>query len=434
MNYYNEFDRNAARWIEALVEAGEIPAGVVDDRSITEVNPSEFRLFKQCHFFTGIAGWPLALQMAGVSPALPLWTGSCPCQPFSSAGNRKGKQDERHLWPAWFSLVRECRPQLIFGEQVENAIRHGWIDDLQTDLEREGYAVGFSVLGAHSINAPHQRQRLYWGAVRRDRVEALANTASPRQTEPAERGIQGEVPESDRGRPFQFERGVPVLGMANTSDNSAQRGGDVGELDGPPGRAQAEARERERCGDASFRGNPDGSLASAHGSQFREFPPTGKQSLYAPGGGVDHAEHSPGHGRDQRGTEPERRGPASGCEPGQLGHAQPGRREGGDQQEGQTTKDWETTPTMWAIYCRDGKLRPVGSQPGDEPLAYGIPQRVEPIVSRMEGMGVSSRDSKRVIRTARTFRTTSLRGYGNAIHPGLAAIFVQEFLGALEEI
>jgi len=52
----------------------------------------------------------------------------------------------------------------VFGEQVANAIRHGWLDGISADLEAEAYAVGHAVLGAHSVNAPHQRQRLWWVA------------------------------------------------------------------------------------------------------------------------------------------------------------------------------------------------------------------------------------------------------------------------------
>ena len=88
--------------------------------------------------------------------------GCAPCQPFSTAGKRKGQADERHLWPEMFRLVRECKPAIVFGEQVEGAIRHGWLDGVFGGLEGEGYACGAAVLGAHSVGAPHIRQRLYW--------------------------------------------------------------------------------------------------------------------------------------------------------------------------------------------------------------------------------------------------------------------------------
>lgn len=166
MNYYNEWKPFAADWLRNLISAGLLPEGDVDERSVTEVEPQDLRGYSQCHFFAGIGGWPLALRMAGVDPSTELWTGSCPCQPFSAAGKGKGFGDERHLWPAWMRLIRECRPPVLFGEQVEAAIGHGWLDLVFSDLESEDYACGAAVLGAHSVGAPHKRQRLYWVGAR----------------------------------------------------------------------------------------------------------------------------------------------------------------------------------------------------------------------------------------------------------------------------
>lgn len=164
MNYYNEYDPKTAAWLRELIKMGAIPDGHVDERSIAEVSPDDLRGFTQCHFFAGIGGWSLALQLAGWSSERPVWTGSCPCQPFSSAGKGLGAADERHLWPVFFELIRKCRPEHVFGEQVASAIGHGWLDGVSADLEAEGYACGATVLGAHSVGAPHIRQRLYWVA------------------------------------------------------------------------------------------------------------------------------------------------------------------------------------------------------------------------------------------------------------------------------
>lgn len=164
MNYYNENDPFAAQWLRNLIAAGLIASGDVDERSITEVRADDLKSYTQCHFFAGIGGWSYALRLAGWPDERPVWTGSCPCQPFSSAGNRKGKGDERHLWPVWFNLIRECRPATIFGEQVSSAIAHGWLDDVYQGLEGEGYAVGSAVLPACSVGAPHKRDRLWFVA------------------------------------------------------------------------------------------------------------------------------------------------------------------------------------------------------------------------------------------------------------------------------
>jgi DNA (cytosine-5)-methyltransferase 1 len=162
VNYYNEHDQKAAQWLRELISAELIPAGEVDTRSIVEVSDDELAGYTQCHFFAGIGGWPLALALAGWPSTRPIWTGSCPCQPFSSAGKQLAQADERHLWPVFFGLIRECRPLHVFGEQVASAIGKGWLDGVSADLEAEGYAVGAAVLGAHSVGAPHIRQRLYW--------------------------------------------------------------------------------------------------------------------------------------------------------------------------------------------------------------------------------------------------------------------------------
>lgn len=121
MHYYNDHDPGACAWLRELIADGIIPNGVVDERSITEVKSSELVGFTQCHFFAGIGGWAYALRLAGWPDDRPVWTGSCPCQPFSAAGKQRGTADERHLWPVFAELIRECRPKTVFGEQVASA-------------------------------------------------------------------------------------------------------------------------------------------------------------------------------------------------------------------------------------------------------------------------------------------------------------------------
>ena len=162
--YYNEIDKYAAQWLRNLIEAGHIAPGDVDERSIEDVKPNDLTGYAQCHFFAGIGIWSHALRQAGWPDDRAVWTGSCPCQPFSAAGKQKGTADARHLWPVWFRLIRECRPGVVFGEQVSAAIRQGWLDLVSTDLEGIDYAIGSAVLGAHSVGAPHIRQRLYFVA------------------------------------------------------------------------------------------------------------------------------------------------------------------------------------------------------------------------------------------------------------------------------
>ena len=176
MNYYNEIDPFAATWIQAMIYEKQIPPGEVDTRSIEDVTPNELKSYTQCHFFAGIAGWSYALKLAGVPETTKLWTGSCPCQPFSAAGKGAGFADERHLWPAWFWLIKQCQPELVFGEQVAGKAGETWLDVVQTDLEGEGYTCGAAVTAACGFGAPHQRKRLYW-------LGELGNTKSRRRGE-----------------------------------------------------------------------------------------------------------------------------------------------------------------------------------------------------------------------------------------------------------
>lgn len=162
MNYYNEFDPYAAEWLRGLIRAGRIPFGVVDTRSIEDVRPDELAPYTQCHFFAGIAGWSLALELAGVDPTTPLWTGSCPCQPFSAAGAGAGFADERHLWPAFEWLISQCRPAIVLGEQVASKAVDPWLDLVRDDLEALGYAFGATAFPSASVGAPHIRDRTYW--------------------------------------------------------------------------------------------------------------------------------------------------------------------------------------------------------------------------------------------------------------------------------
>jgi DNA (cytosine-5)-methyltransferase 1 len=162
--YYNEIDPFAAQWLRNLIAAGHIAAGDVDERSIVDVAPSELAGYTQCHFFAGIGVWSHALRLAGWSDDRSVWTGSCPCQPFSAAGKGAGFDDERHLWPAFHHLIEQCRPATVLGEQVASPDGLAWIDLVQTDLENSGYASAAVDLCAAGVGAPHIRQRLYWTA------------------------------------------------------------------------------------------------------------------------------------------------------------------------------------------------------------------------------------------------------------------------------
>lgn len=202
--YYNEIDPFAAAWLRNLIDAGCIAPGVVDTRSIEEVTANDLKGFTQCHFFAGIGVWSYALRCAGWPDSRPVWTGSCPCQPFSQSGKRQGFNDPRHLWPTWFHLISQCRPHVIFGEQVASKDGLAWFDVVQLNLEETEYAVAVVDLCAACIGAPHIRQRLFW----------VADASSQCMETPVECGERGRI---------EFANGCSLVGLAHTDNDSRER-------------------------------------------------------------------------------------------------------------------------------------------------------------------------------------------------------------------
>lgn len=267
--YYNEIDPFCVEWLRKLMAKGRITKGDIDDRPIQEVQPEEVAGYHRVHFFAGIGGWERALSLAGWPDDWPVWTGSCPCQPFSSAGKGKGGADDRHLWPEWFRLIRQSRPPTLFGEQVASAIGHGWLDLVSADLEGEGYACGSAVLGAHSVGAPHIRQRLWFvaeseshGSLREPRKvdgEASGQERGDMHEPFGSGGISGfmadtdvtQINSTDPGRLLQKSPGSSeydllghgiesgLEGFSGDGDGSHQSGRNVPEENGPASEASA---------------------------------------------------------------------------------------------------------------------------------------------------------------------------------------------------
>ena len=245
---YNENEPFAIRWLEQLQERNLIPGGKIDGRSITELEPKDCE--PTSHFFAGIGGWAYALQLAGWDPARDVWTGSCPCQPFSIASNKStfadAIEDKRHLWPIWRELIAECRPPVIFGEQTSSKLGREWLSGVRSDLEALGYAVGAADLCAASVNAPHRRQRLYWvahtrhgGDMGRDGLrDTEASTASATGTNPYSCEGRSQYPRlgtldvlTDGSSEYAGHDSVhglvnPLRGGASNPDTEAKQGSD----------------------------------------------------------------------------------------------------------------------------------------------------------------------------------------------------------------
>ena len=272
MNYYNEFDPRAAAWLRELIKQGHITEGVVDERSIRDVQPADLAGYDQCHFFAGIGGWSLALQLAGVPSNQRVWTGSCPCQPFSLAGKQKGTADERHLWPDFNRLIQACKPPLVFGEQVDAAIRHGWLDGVFTDLEAGGYACGAVDLPAASVGAPHIRQRILWvshtGTLERERRKSEQQPIGENQTERNEEITDAERSDpalwlaepGENGRVLLHEDGDDVETLVDETRCSPFRGGTKTAWD---------SYHTVYCRDGKARRFEPGSFPLAHGVPAR---------------------------------------------------------------------------------------------------------------------------------------------------------------------
>lgn len=389
MNYYNDSDHKACAWLRELMSDGLIPQGVIDERSIADVQPADLAGYTQCHFFAGIGGWSYALQLAGWSADQPVWTGSCPCQPFSVAGKGKGAEDKRHLWPEFARLICKCRPSIVFGEQVAAAIGHQWLDGVFAGLEAEGYACGAAVFGAHSVGAPHIRQRLYW----------VAHTTSVQWAQNGNK--QGERSWRGPAQDNAAECGRNNCGVDNCI---SQRRGTGRNDHGQHDREQSSA-DGESCGMAVA--GRDG----VRGCAGRGKEIGGRACVEASGsgdaGGMGHASVGKDHGRelgDMEGKKPSgRRGDHASdasVQYGGLADAERERGRGWNREGGHASDALARLSEMWDRskwhYCRDGKTRRIPVEPALFPLAHGVPGRV--------GL---------------------LRGAGNAIVPQVAAAFIR---------
>jgi len=141
-------------------------------------------------------------------------TGGYPCQPFSVAGDRKGQEDDRHLWPAMFELIKKHRPTWVIGENVAGHINMG-LDDVLADLESEGYKCRAFVIPACAVNAPH----------RRDRVWIVGNTEHNGSLTTEERGKSEKTSNNNQERQKQASKLEGAGGPKHNEDvaNSHQQ-------------------------------------------------------------------------------------------------------------------------------------------------------------------------------------------------------------------
>lgn len=162
--YYNEVDGFCCDVLRARIADGSLPDGVVDDRDVRTVQPSEIAHHEQIHLFAGIGGGALACRIAGVPDDFRLITAGVPCQPSSQVGKRLGSLDERWLWPEFFRLLRGLGSHYALVEQPPGIVSLNdgaeWLDILGTLAE---VVPGFegSRVSAADVGAFHERERIW---------------------------------------------------------------------------------------------------------------------------------------------------------------------------------------------------------------------------------------------------------------------------------
>lgn len=450
--YYNDFDTNACDSLENLIAEGLIPAGTVDRRSISDVDPRDLEGFTQCHFFAGVGGWALAAVLARWPEERPLWTGSCPCQPFSLAGEKLGTDDHRHLWPDFFRLIDARRPPVVVGEQVAGALGYGWFDGVAADLGSANYASRTVDIPAAAMDSPQIRQRLYWAAlggashdvasahsgglreVGRDDSEGAGDPAGAGRAD-HHAAVPGGRDAPGAGEPLNVA-GANGWGRAGHGEQRHPGPGDAGEPDaGVRGRGPVASGPGELGGEQQPVGGPEGRATPA-GDDARE---RGGQPVASADRAVG-AEAGPGPGR---GTPAgghdagKRRSRFLGHGAGDLGGAQSGGLAIGQQPGGfgGASRGWghaagANVPngSWWSdhrwIICHDEKARRI-PDPGIPLLVTGVRGRVAVVRSGRiltpEEAAVTTEEVRWVSRVA------AWKGFGNAINPVLAA----EVLSAL---
>ncbi|MBP2297970.1 DNA cytosine methyltransferase [Azospirillum picis] len=362
--YYNERDAYAAAWLRNLIAVGLIAPGDVDERDIRDVRPADLAGYTQCHFFAGIGVWSRALRLAGWPDDRPIWTGSCPCQPFSQAGTGDGFADERHLWPFWHHLIRVCGPDDVLGEQLASDDGLVWLDLVHDDLEGEAYTVGAVDLCAAGVGAPNIRQRLFFMA-HTSRIGRRAGWAADSGdvrniASPGSQLGAGKLANANKGRCSRRAGQVPSRhGRSELATEDHCFAGRLADTNGKRCAAPSSARvhdqehHAEPCsilGDACGEGLAVGSIAENYGGAVRL----------------------------QR-----RVAPAAGPVNGFWGNAQ------------------------W-VWCEDQRWRPV--EPGTFPLAHGAAARVGRL--RAYGNAINAEAGAEFVRAVR-WVMTELQGGGH---------------------
>jgi len=205
-------------------------------RTVGQVEKADYPYRVLCKYWPDVPKWRdirdvtrESVRRAGIG-AIDLLSGGFPCQPYSVAGKRRGKEDDRHLWPEMLRVIQELRPTWVLGENVANIVNMV-LDDVLADLEDAGYETQAFIIPACAVRAPHQRKRVfivaYNNQLRRDmwRFEGQGIQRADKTCDEADSGGQDVAYSAGLERGTRAEKQGILRGMPADGEECGNAGG-----------------------------------------------------------------------------------------------------------------------------------------------------------------------------------------------------------------